>query len=80
MDGETILPHHLPFPVFNSPKGRSAVRDPLSLHEVMARAEEQALRSALAMAGGNKARAANLLGIHRTLLYKKMQKHGLALE
>jgi transcriptional regulator with PAS, ATPase and Fis domain len=79
MDGETVLPHHLPFPVF-SPKGGSAVREPLRLREAMARAEEQALRSALAMANGNKARAANLLGIHRTLLYKKMQKHGLPLE
>jgi len=27
----------------------------------------------------NKARAASLLGIHRTLLYKKMKKHGVPL-
>jgi DNA-binding protein Fis len=27
----------------------------------------------------NKARAAELLGIHRTLLYKKMKKHELPL-
>jgi transcriptional regulator with PAS, ATPase and Fis domain len=47
------------------------------LKEVVARAEREAVRHALAITRGNKARAAELLGIHRTLLYKKMAKHGL---
>jgi PAS domain S-box-containing protein len=47
------------------------------LKEVVARAEREAVRHALAITRGNKARAAELLGIHRTLLYKKMAKHRL---
>ena len=43
-------------------------------------AEGDALRYALARENGNKAQAAMLLGIHRTLLYKKMKKHGMPLE
>ena len=42
--------------------------------------EGDALRYALALENGNKAQAAMLLGIHRTLLYKKMKKHGMPLE
>lgn len=36
-------------------------------------------RYALESAGYNKARAAKLLGIHRSLLYKKMQKYEIPL-
>jgi DNA-binding NtrC family response regulator len=47
------------------------------MREVQARAEAHAIRQALNEAGHNKARAARILGIHRTLLYKKMKKYGL---
>jgi DNA-binding NtrC family response regulator len=39
------------------------------------RAESDAIRYALESVGYNKARAAELLGIHRSLLYKKMHKY-----
>ena len=52
----------------------------LDIKGVQARAEIEAIRYALRETNHNKARAAKLLGIHRTLLYKKMKKYNLALE
>jgi transcriptional regulator with PAS, ATPase and Fis domain len=49
------------------------------IREVLAAAEKEAIVDALGKTGNNKARAAGLLGIHRTLLYKKMQKYGIPL-
>jgi len=79
LDGDTIYPRHLPFPVFSAAQGPSGSQ-PVNLREAMVRAEEAVLRTALDLAKGNKSRAAELLGIHRTLLYKKMKKHWPALE
>jgi transcriptional regulator with PAS, ATPase and Fis domain len=52
----------------------------LPIRNTRADAEKAALIAALRKTGNNKARAADLLGIHRTLLYKKMKKHGLPLQ
>jgi len=41
------------------------------------RVEKEALQQALAATNNNKAKAAKMLGIHRTILYKKMKKYGL---
>lgn len=49
----------------------------LNLKKRLAQAEREAIQEALALAENNKSHAANLLGIHRTHLYKKMQRHGL---
>lgn len=49
------------------------------LKEVVAKAEKTAIHEALRITGYNKVQAASLLGIHRTLLYKKMQKYNLSL-
>jgi PAS domain S-box-containing protein len=49
----------------------------LNLKKRLAQAEREAVQEALALADNNKSQAANLLGIHRTHLYKKMQRHGL---
>jgi 5-methyltetrahydropteroyltriglutamate--homocysteine methyltransferase len=51
----------------------------LSIRNTRADAEKAALLAALKKTGNNKARAADLLGIHRTLLYKKMKQLGLPL-
>jgi len=45
------------------------------IHEIKATAEKEAVISALAATNNNKVRAAKLLGIHRTLLYKKLRKY-----
>jgi transcriptional regulator with PAS, ATPase and Fis domain len=50
------------------------------LDTVVAEAEREALRTALDLTGNNKARAAKLLGIHRTVLYKKMNKYKIPLK
>ena len=50
------------------------------LKAVQSMAEKKAITQALEETGYNKVRAADLLGIHRTQLYKKMKKHGLALQ
>jgi transcriptional regulator with PAS, ATPase and Fis domain len=46
---------------------------------VQAMAEKEAIRYALADTNNNKVRAAKILGIHRTLLYKKMKKYNISL-
>jgi transcriptional regulator with PAS, ATPase and Fis domain len=50
-----------------------------SLKDVQERAEREAVRYAFESSGYNKAQAANMLGIHRTLQYKKMKKYHLSL-
>lgn len=49
----------------------------LNLKRRLAQAERDAIQEALALSEDNKSQAANLLGIHRTHLYKKMERHGL---
>lgn len=48
-----------------------------ALDDFLANAERHAILQALAQAENNKAKAAKILGIHRTFLYKKMKKLGL---
>jgi transcriptional regulator with PAS, ATPase and Fis domain len=50
------------------------------LKAVQARTEKEAICFALKEANNNKARAAKILGIHRTLLYKKMNKYQIPLD
>ena len=50
------------------------------LKHVQHSAEKEALRRALEAADFNKVRAAQMLGIHRSLFYKKLKKYGVALQ
>ena len=50
------------------------------LRDVLAQAEKEAIVLALQEAGQNKALAARKLGVHRTLLYKKMARYGIGQE
>jgi DNA-binding NtrC family response regulator len=49
----------------------------LPLREVTARAENEAIRAALAETGGRKLKAAELLGVSRKVLWQKMKELGL---
>jgi DNA-binding NtrC family response regulator len=46
---------------------------PGKLRDVLARVEEDCIRAAMDAAGGRVARAASLLGVHRSVLYRKLQ-------
>ena len=48
-----------------------------TLPEVVARVEVELIRRALDASGGNRAQAAERLGIRRQLLYQKLARHGL---
>ena len=75
---ETIYLCDLPFYLLGNKK-RSAEKDQTSLKSVQGRSEIEAIRYALESTKYNKVRAAATLGIHRSLLYKKMKKYNLAL-
>ena len=76
LEGSVIFPHHLSF--FLHRQIGSLFDGPSStIKQVQAKAEINAICFALRQTMGNKAKAARLLGIHRTLLYKKIQKYGL---
>lgn len=76
LEGNCIRDRDLPFYLKPRPDIRhTSLQSPM--REVQVRAEAQAIRQALQESGHNKAQAARLLGIHRTLLYKKIKKYGL---
>jgi PAS domain S-box-containing protein len=58
-------------------EGRSA-KSPGSLAAVKVEAERSAILSALAAAGGNRTKAAEMLGIHRVKLHEKIKRYGIA--
>ena len=78
LEGDTIHLQNLPFYIYGGRK-KSPNANPSSLKEVYAKTEKEAIRYALKETDNNKARAAKMLGIHRTLLYKKMKKNKLPL-
>ena len=77
-DGDTITPYDMPFYIHHStdPQGKASGA---LLKEVVAKAEKNAILDALKVTGYNKAQTADILGIHRTLLYKKMRKYDIEL-
>lgn len=74
----TITPADLPF-YLHQVNTQPAINQGSLLKEVVAKAEKAAIIDALKMTQHNKAQAASLLGIHRTLLYKKMEKYKVSL-
>jgi len=78
LEGDTIHLQDLPFYLHRSRK-RKIESNRSSLKDVQAKTEKEAIRYALQETGNNKAKAAKILGIHRTLLYKKMKKYNLPL-
>jgi DNA-binding NtrC family response regulator len=77
LEGDTIRRNDLPFYLLRS-ELKPVKTGPAGLRDMQHRAEKETIMHALKAARSNKARAAKLLGIHRTHLYKKMKKHGLS--
>jgi PAS domain S-box-containing protein len=73
IDGDTIQVHHLPI-FLRSMSGVSMKLQPTLLRRLKEDTEKEALIHAIRISKDNKNKAAKLLGIHRTALYKKMKK------
>ncbi len=76
MEGNTIRVSDLPFYLYRSRKIASKL-SAVSIRDVQSRAEKEAILHTLRLARYNKSRAAAMLGIHRTHLYKKIKKYGI---
>lgn len=77
--GNVILPKHLPERVLTNLKTSVDYDEIYPLDEIVAQAEKEAIINALNQTKGNKTKAAKKLGIHRTALYKKIEKYDLKL-
>jgi transcriptional regulator with PAS, ATPase and Fis domain len=78
IEGNAIRLCDLPFYLQRAPQNSSQPNQ-TSIKAVHARAEKEAILYALRETDNNKVRAAKILGIHRTLLYKKMTKYKIGL-
>ncbi len=77
LEGDVIRPDDLPVQIYATQKNSGALNH-IPLKDVHGIAEKEAILSALAATRNNRAAAARLLGIHRTLLYKKLRKYGIS--
>jgi transcriptional regulator with GAF, ATPase, and Fis domain len=79
-EGETVTAADLPVDLQNgrASAGRKSLRDSQFSADDNPLVERQNLIDALAKCGGNKARAARMLGLARSTYFSKLKKHGLA--
>ncbi len=77
-DGRQIEMEHLPLFLQDVRGARAGERRGSNLRLAVQEAERDAVLQALTMAKGNKAKAAKLLGIHRTGLYQKLARLNLS--
>ncbi|MFO8031390.1 MAG: sigma 54-interacting transcriptional regulator [Desulfohalobiaceae bacterium] len=76
LDKEVLEARDFPF-YFRRSRQESRPEPVCSLRDTLQQAEKEAILKALQASNQNKVKAAQMLGIHRTLLYKKMHKLGL---
>lgn len=73
VEGDTIEVHHLPFFLQRMKNGLIKTQ-PSHLKRLREDMEKEALLQAIRLSNNNKNKAAKLLGIHRTAVYKKLKK------
>jgi len=78
LESSTIHLKDLPFYLYRT-HGKSFEHNQSSLKNVQAETEKEVICYALKESNNNKVKAAKILGIHRTLLYKKMKKYDIPL-
>jgi PAS domain S-box-containing protein len=77
-DNEVLIaPEHLPPVIKKTIKMTEPIEVSENLAEILDDTEKQAILKVLEEAGGNKSKAAKLLGIHRSGFYQKLQKHNI---
>jgi transcriptional regulator with PAS, ATPase and Fis domain len=79
IEGSIIRVSDLPFHLYRRHKSFSRP-SAISIREAHADAEREAIVRALKIAHYNKSRAASILGIHRTHLYKKIRQYKITFE
>jgi len=79
IESKTVLLKDLPFFVSGKPHSKAfGVRT--TIKKLQEKAEKDTIMNCLKECGYNKAQAAKMLGIHRTLLYRKIKKHSILLQ
>jgi PAS domain S-box-containing protein len=79
MDGDTVLPRHLPI-ILQSMGKESPRFEETVLKRLREDVEKEILLHTIRASKDNKNKAARILGIHRTSLYKKMKKFNIPLK
>lgn len=80
IDEAEIHPRDLPLYLHRGQKTTQSSSGDSLLREVVAKAEKAAITDALKITNYNKTKASKILGIHRTLLYKKAKKYNISLD
>jgi DNA-binding NtrC family response regulator len=79
MEGQIVRVEDLPF--FISGKHQRKTFDVrTTMKKLQEKTEKDTILNCLKECGYNKVQAAKMLGIHRTLLYRKIKKHGILLQ
>jgi len=74
--GKQINPDHLPRRVkFSEDSGNITIQSKNSLKKMLEETEKKIIEQTLRSVRGNKARAAKILGLHRSSLYEKIKHH-----
>jgi len=79
MDGDTVFPRHLPI-ILQSMGKESPKFEETVLKRLREDVEKEILLHTIRMSKDNKNKAARMLGIHRTSLYKKLKKFKIPLK
>jgi len=75
--GQAITSRELPFGDHEAPEGEEPTGEKSFFKKSVAQFEKDLIMKALGDAGGNRSKAAEMLGIYRRLLYAKIKEYGL---